>query len=306
MAKYSTTRLGLLRTMTSVLAWGCLHGGVLLAEEASDQALSTTQWQWGWEVRTQHFIVFCTTTRQQAQWAASQAEEALVDTQRLSSRWTDRGRQQRFGRPAIGIFITDRPLDARNPGGPRLALTDYGHDIYINLQSGTAELSQRLPQLRRETFNAQLRSYGQDQLLPKWVQTGLANYIAEEKLSAVNQMETLAIQTNRRETLLVKYLIEGDDARHATDFFAAMSATIAQYRPDPFGSPVGWNERVLRLPPGNRRLPRRFPLEELVATPAVQQGFAKWLAEPKQGQSGPQPTRPKVNEFVKDGSRAAK
>jgi len=186
-------------------------------------------------------------------------------------------------------------------------------DVRVVLRHGEPGLRQRRAQLRRGIFQAQLRIAGQDKLLPDWVQAGLAAYVSGEGPTEPTQERGPSggsvMDDEQREVLLVRYLLEGDDAKYASDFSAAMAATLAQYPQDPFHSPIGWNEKVKRLTPSVPR-PRSFPLDKLIAEPAVQQGFSQWLAGAKPEQANTEPKQPDIeasrtaiNEFGKDPSQ---
>ncbi|NQU21691.1 MAG: hypothetical protein HQ567_10435 [Candidatus Nealsonbacteria bacterium] len=244
-------------------------------------------WQWGWEVQTQRYSVFCTTNRSDALWAARQMERAWSDYVRLTDLWTDVTRRPQFKTAALRVLITDRPLKVRVPGGGGVstgngqAAVDYGPDVYVGLQAADGPLPNRLGQMRREAFRRFLRMTGQDRTLPPWVQTGLAARFAEQSPDghvaggADGGKEPQAV-------LQVRYLLIGNDARHAPDFLAALAATDIERPVDP-SSPTVWNRDVLR---GSRDTPPRgtTELDRLLHSSAVRQGLAVWLADPQAGQ----------------------
>ncbi|MBN2477245.1 MAG: hypothetical protein JXB62_21740 [Pirellulales bacterium] len=297
------------------------------AETAVDKAESVADdlhprpWQWGWEIRTRHLIVFCTTNRQQATWAARHAEVAFADAARLADHWTDRHGHSAPEPRAIGVLVTDRPPEVRQPPNPPtrsaslISISDVADstDVCVALRGGGAELQQHLPQLRREVFRAMLRTTGQDAGLPEWVKEGLATYLSGEKLLAPAERGVsdawltrsdsagdLRPEDRRQAAWLVRYLIEGDDARHAEEFFTAIAATLA-HRPPVRFSAAGWDESVMRF---TRRTYRGGqPLEVLVRTAAVGNGFSQWLAAENAEKPVGESIRPRVREFMEPGAK---
>jgi len=277
--------------------------GTALNRPDPPEILQATRRMIGWDIRTRHFIIFCTTTREDGQWVAQQAEKAFADARQLGAHWTEtRMPPPRFRKQAIGIMVTDHPLQRRaagSPGPPRV--DDYGSDVYIRLgRREAAGVRRHLPQLRVGTFYTMLRASGQSQLLPNWVQEGLAKYISGDtppKAAARGWIGSdLATDDARQAALLVQYLVEGDDARHAADLLASMAATVAQYPHGPF-SPIGWDESLMRMA-RPRLKPKQYPLEELIARPDIQRGFTQWLAGPEQEQPTEQPTVPPKRQLL--------
>jgi len=292
-------------------------------DEAADSARPRpTHRQGGWEVRTRHFMIFCTTGEEDAAWTAEQMERAFSETVRLADQWIGTHQRKELDDAAVGVLVTDRPLPWRVPPTPGPSQIDYGPQIYVALEKGKPALRRQLPQMRRELFQTLLRLTRQDRLLPSWVQVGLAAYISDDELpqfprglsqfsrglsqfsrsenGTVPFREPLArsIQTparpitpdrkaakkqDPREAILwVRYLLEGHDAAYAPDFFAAMAAAVAKRPADPF-SPFDWNESVMRLGAAVSASPRT-PLGELAASAAVRRKFSQWLADPAVGQ----------------------
>ena len=58
----------------------------------------------GWEFRTRHFVIFSTTGKENAAWAADQLELAWDEMGSLADQWTDLHRQEAFGIGAVGAL----------------------------------------------------------------------------------------------------------------------------------------------------------------------------------------------------------
>ena len=233
----------------------------------------------GWEMRTRHFVVVCTSSAEQARWLAHELERSWSEIGRLADPWTAVHRQPTFGIGAVNVLVTDRPVQPRaRPGaGPRNG--SFEPDIYINLSDGPSRLPERLPQLRQEAFRAFLRVAQLDQVLPGWVQAGLAAYHAGGEPPPDEQA--------RSAVLRVRYLLEGDDAQFAPALFSAMAATVSGHPQDPFSSAPGTHNGAWFYRDG--RSGEQSALEEMSRTPQWQEGFRAWLADPHAGQPVVQP-----------------
>ncbi len=205
----------------------------------------------GWEVRTKHFVVLATSSPELASEAARQLESTWARIGHLADHWTDVHRRPSFGMGAVSVVLTDRLPNpgARPAEGPR-PLNDEAV-IFLSVPRGARDLGADLPALKREALFAFLRVAQQDHVIPAWVQTGLADYIAGEQPDA-DTMKRLPLPSMtppqrdghrvQRETtevprldrtaaaLWVGYLLEGDDAVHAPAFLAALAA-VAPSRP---------------------------------------------------------------------------
>jgi len=261
---------------------------------------------WGWEVRTRHFVVFSTVSPEQANWTAQEMERAWSDVGLLADQWTDVHRRPEFGIGAVGVLVNDRPLRANAQPAPGPRTTNYSPNLYISQGDGPSSREERLVELRREAFLAFLRATGQDQVLPDWVQAGLAAHlsgaeppdgsamrpdppepagdqpsVAWARRVVADRMAPLSMD-RQRAILWVRYLLEGDDAKYAVPFLAGLRTLVAGHPQDPFlpGEGVRGAARFeTRLPPN-----RRCPLEQLTMTPGIREEFADWLADAKAGQ----------------------
>ena len=251
-------------------------------------------------VRTGHFIVFCTSAQQPARWAAREMETAYADMTSLVGQGTDLGQaHQRLGRQdrgrdttvrALGVLLTDRPLSERELGTPWDVAPDLGTDLYVASRGDTAGLEKHLPAMRRKAFLTYLQLLGQDRVLPPWAREGLADYIAQPDGIAQPDSENMpadaAPQRGRGDARWVRFLLEGDDARYAPDFFTAMTAALARAATDPY-SPFDWDEGVMRFGPPSATLgPATLgssPVDVLMSRPDMQQRFSAWLDDPEAG-----------------------
>ncbi len=262
----------------------------------------------GWEIRTRHFVVFSTIGREKAAWAAEELEAAWQSAGRLADQWTDVHRRDAFGVGAVGVMLTDGQRRsgggpaAGPPAGPRD--TNFGAMIFLNADDEAAPIEERLHQLRREGVAAFLRVTGQDYALPEWVRVGLGGYLSGEELPAdeIRSLQSPKMDSGgaaaawaRRITsdamagrgpdlveseLWVRYLLEGDDGRHAPRFFDALSKAIDSVPPEVHLRGADW-----------------LDLERMTADSAVREGMTDWLADREAGQ--PQ-VRPKPEEMRLD------
>jgi hypothetical protein len=262
----------------------------------------------GWTVKSEHFVVVATTSQADAAWAAEEFERTWTAIGRLADQWTQTHRQPGFGQQEVSVVVTQVPRHPKSTPttGPTF---NPGPDIYVNLSDGSASLEDRLPQMRSEVFAAFLRVCRHEMLMPEWVQVGLAAYFSDQVApeAPFGTLEppapflpptkgawarrvmlgpgSVSIENPQQAAeaaLWVRYLLEGDDAQYADQFFTALSTTLAQgtrdrlsstekargvapRRPEPSPpEPVNWN-RLTRDRVGSREI-------------------ADWLADPNVGQ----------------------
>ena len=261
----------------------------------------------GWEIRTRHFVIFSTIGEENAAWAGQQLESAWREVGSLADQWTDLHRQDAFGVGAVGVLLTDG--QRRSRGGPSAGPreTDYGAMIFLNAGDQPVPIRERLPQLRREAVAAFLRVTQQDRAFPHWVQAGLAAYFSGEELFAdgIRRLQPPEMDSRSRtaawdlrttsdsmaprgpdpveSALWVQYLLEGDDGRHAPQFFDALSMTLASAPREPY-SP---DDRSGSAGPSARA--DWSHLERLTADSTGTQGMTNWLADRHVGQPIPRP-----------------
>ena len=250
----------------------------------------------GWEIRTRHFVVFSTVGKENAAWAGQQLESVWRELGGLADQWTDVHRRDAFGVGAVAVLLTDG--QRRSRGGPSAGPreTNYGATIFINADDQPVPIGERLPQLRREAVAAFLRVTQQDQAFPRWVQAGLAAYFSGQELptdgiqglqppktDSSAGRDNWAFRTTAdsmavpgpepiKSALWVKYLLEGNDGRHAPQFFDALSRTLVASPREP------------HLADNRSATADRSHLERLTADSTVARGLTHWLADRLVGQ----------------------
>ena len=268
---------------------------------------------WGWEVRSRHFVVFSTVSAEQALWTARRMEQTWSDVGRLADQWTHVHRQPEFGIGAVAVMITNEEVHPRAEPAPGPAKTNYGAEIFVNLAEGSETLEKRLPQLRREAFLAFLRVAQQDQVLPDWVQVGLADYFSGAKppIDSVHELQppkpamgdptgvwarrvvadrmAPLVEDRQAATLWVRYFLEGYDAAAAPTFLAGMAAAIDRHPQDPF-HPAASVGGVLRFAAHSPPPPSPLPLHQLAAKASGGKRLDQWLADRELGQPIIRPT----------------
>lgn len=217
----------------------------------------------GVTVQSEHFAVVATTNKGEAAWAAEELERTWAEIGRLADQWTTVHRQPGFGQAGVSVVITEQPRHPRYQPTDRPNLTLAGPDIYLNLSDRQESLQERLPLIRSEAFAAFLRVCRHDMLMPEWVQVGLAAYFSgtpapETSGSSLPAPAPFVLPTkgawarqvmldggamsveNRQQAtqaaIWVRYLLEGDDAQHADQFFTALATTLAQGSQDELSS----------------------------------------------------------------------
>ncbi len=241
----------------------------------------------GWEVRTKHFVVVATTTRQDAVRTAQIMATAWEDMGALADQWTDLHRRETFGVGAVSVWIVDGDRRSRQPASGRGEAAEPADTVFVDLSDGRGSIEDRVVQLRGKTVDAFFRVSHQEQAVPQWVRTGLAAYVSGERPASqrVQRLEPPRPGAGSGEmaqsALWVRYFLEADDARRAPDFFQAMASAIT----DGPGA-VYVAQRPRRIVRGVR--PERlggFPaFERLTTAPEILDGANDWLSHPMSGQ----------------------
>lgn len=262
----------------------------------------------GWTVNSEHFVVVATTSQADAAWAAEEFERTWTAIGRLADQWTQVHRQPGFGQQGVCVVVTQEPRH------PRLASTaeptlNPGLDIFVNLSDGGAPLKDRLPQMRSEVFAAFLCVCRHEMLLPEWVEVGLGAYFSGEPapeapfgsltppdpfvpptkgawarrvMLGPGSVSMENPQQAAQAALWVRYLLEGDDAQYADQFFTALSTTLAQGTRDGLSS----TQKARGAAP---RWVEPLPLEtvswgRLTKDRIASREIADWLADRNVGQ----------------------
>lgn len=261
-----------------------------------------TQSHRGWEIREDQFTVFADASQADARWAAAHVKAAWGQTAALADHWTRIHRQPDFGLNSTQIVIDSQPPRGRDAQLTTVNVVGIQTQVYLNVASGQPTLEQQVLRLREGAAFALLHTCGFDSAAPPWVVQGMAAVAAEQKLdpqllkaardaklaarfggqqwryerSAQDQLDYPALDGNQA-ALAVKFLLTGDDARHAPALLAAIrggwdlaerSAALGQnYRGQP-GDP--------QLPPTHTEF------DALIG--GLQTQLAAWEQDPLVGQ----------------------
>lgn len=263
----------------------------------------------GWTAQSEHFVVVATTSKADAVWAAEELERTWAEINRLADQWTGVHRQPGFGQAGISLVITNQPRHPRSEPTDKPDLSPAGPDIYVNLSGSSESLQERLPQMRSEAFAAFLRVCRHEMLMPEWVQVGLASYFSDTPLpetpggtliapdpfvlpskgawarQVMLDGGTMAIEGQRQAAqalLWVRYLLEGNDAQYADQFFTALATTLAQSSQDELST----TPKARGISPRPRIPQPQHPVawEHLVGGQIASSDVSDWLADRDVGQ----------------------
>jgi hypothetical protein len=265
----------------------------------------------GQEFRSKHFVVVSMFGPEHAEEVAAELEAVWEDTGRLADHWMDEHRDPRFGIGAVGVMIDNDPR-LQQPWTPGPRPTNFGTDIYVSVAVDESFDDDALDQLRRESTKALFRVAKLDQVLPAWVQNGLANYVARrrEQPGPVDRPVTLASEevisgaslvANFRRTVAdrlpqpptdaagdeawVEFLLEGEDGRHVGELFEfigeAVEDPVRQPRPT---AVVGPGDGYLNLEGDVAWRPEAVLASNSSNGADADGRFRRWLADPLVGQ----------------------
>jgi hypothetical protein len=237
-------------------------------------------------------------------------EAVWEDTGRLADHWMDEHRDPRFGIGAVGVMIDNDPRH-QQPWTPGPRPTNFGTDIYVSVAEDESFDDDDLNELRRESTKALFRVAKLDQVLPAWVQNGLANYVARrrEQPGPVDRPVSLALEevitgvsvvANFRRTTAdelpqpptdaaaeawVEFLLEGEDGRHVGELFAfiggAVESAVRQPRPT---AVVGPGDGYLNLEEDVAWRPEAVLVDDPQNVADADGRFRRWLIDPLDGQ----------------------
>ena len=273
-----------------------------LPDERQEPRQAERQTHRGFEVATGQIQVVATTNGNDARLAAEQALEGWNKTARLADHWTDVHKQANFAQGAVQVVVGSEP--ARH-GQPPVAVSVVGQAtlIRVNVAPGQPSLEEQQGQLRQASALAFLHTAELDRQLPEWVCQGLSTYSGRVRGETPKESDTSAEETPAAPSLgihqwrydraapdrlaepaseetdasqLVRFLIEGNDARHAGEFFDCLREHLANSRPDPDRGFQRQNDPSL---PAARDSDR---LDQLVAALATE--FDEWMKDPQIGQ----------------------
>jgi hypothetical protein len=248
----------------------------------------------GWEVRGETFVVMANTSEEDAELAARAIEGSWSDTMKMADYWTEVHHQPNFSVAAISVHIDQNPRRDHQEGD--LRFVDNRAHIYLNVSEGEPSVEDQLGNLRASTVHAFWRRSELDRQLPTWVRSGLASYVAAQQALAAGDTAQPTLGTNfqvydaywQRErigrhelapapeaeaeaAIRVRYLLEGDDARHAPSFFAALAQTVQEApAPERLGGVRGYQP--------NDSLEYETAVDQLCAD--KQQAMGEWISNP--------------------------
>lgn len=268
----------------------------------------------GYVQESPHFSIVAD-NRADATWAAEEMERAWTGVSRLADQWTEAHRRLDLDQGLLGVVVTRQTLHPQRRSGSDQYPGSATPEIYVNLSDGKLSLEDRLPQVRAATLAAMLYLTGQDEVLPAWVQMGLAAYVsgqpaAEPTLTRLDPPgpfvpptkdhwpwrtearfgSNLAIPGDQayQAALWVRYLLEGDDATHADQFFKALATAVAEGSRSVMSS----TQKARAVPPrAIARTPQSaLTLETLTGQTVSTGDVSDWLADRNVGQPIVQPT----------------
>jgi hypothetical protein len=221
-----------------------------LLDELDLPQMPERQSQLGFEVRSKEFVVVARTSMEDARHAAKQMQQSWKRAGDLADHWSTVHRRPSFGIGALQLVISDDPVRENDRPPVTLNVVGIQTQIALNVAPGQPTLTEQLPRLREATAWAFLHTAQFDDQFPAWVCTGLANYAAIEGTPVSGQVQELLphgqslgglqwrgkriepgqleMPSNHRDqsALEVRYLLEGNDAQLAPQFFAALRQTV--------------------------------------------------------------------------------
>ena len=258
----------------------------------------------GYEIKTDKFIVVANTRVDDSRWVAAQMETMWADFGRLADAWTKSHHQPDFGIDSVQVYIDgNKPKDRDLP---RTTLSVVGIQTQINLYVGPEQpgLEDQIYRLRKAAGQAFLHTAELDRQLPPWACDGLATYVAAERLSpeqvkAGDELDQapsaprlggqqwrfkrteqdrlhMPAFDHAQAAQEVEFLLTGDDAAHAPEFFAAMKESIAAVN---FRRTQGSLVTARR---GEEQPADPGPVDQLAAQ--LGKSFEEWKKTPLRGQ----------------------
>jgi hypothetical protein len=263
----------------------------------------------GWHLRGENLEVVANSSYEDAVFAQAQATRAWADAGSLADHWTKVHRNPNFALGKVQLFVDNAPPRDQEQPITTLDVVGMQTQVHLNVAPGQPPLEEQLPRLRQATAWALLHTAEMDRQLPPWVCTGLATYVARAGLppdapdpnanpagvplggqqwryvrgqTDVLDVTAPNLEQIERESAMVKFLIEGNDAAHALDFFNAVGDSIATVNANRFLEKGNF-------PPRGVAQPNKLtgPVDQL-AESAVPD-FEAWLKDPQMGQPVFQP-----------------
>lgn len=257
----------------------------------------------GYEVARGPVVVIAATNLQDARAAAEQATNAWTRMAELHNRFDQVDRRPPFPLGSLQVFVDQASLPRERLGLlPEGSAVGQMTQMAIALEPGgpSRDVEQ---QLRAGAARAYLHAAALDRQLPNWVCDGLAAYVAAPPLSeepggepaefaplqpplrasqqrlahasTISPVEGVAEQSEAAS--LVRFLLEGDDARHAGPFLTLLAKQLAE-SDGPASGPTSL--KAAPTPPVEHSALTQF-------VNALADDFTQWKKDPQMGQ----PTR---------------
>lgn len=257
----------------------------------------------GYEVRTNQFIIVSTSGANDARWVAKEVEQSWTEFGKLADHWFEGHHQPDFGIGALQVTIDNEPPKDRDLPLTTINVVGIQTNLLLNISQGQPKLAEQLLELRKAAMLAFMHTAEMDRQMPPWVCDGLATNVAKQGLSeealvpliakagpavplggqqwrfkraTQDRLETIPLDHDAAEAQ-VKFLLEGNDAQHAPELFAALRQCIDDAN----------RARVAERGSSNRPDQR----EPSTSTTAVDRlavttrdEFSQWLKEPLMGQ----------------------
>ena len=240
----------------------------------------------GWEVRGEHFTVLATTRAEDAMTANDHLERAWRAAADLSRPWIPGDRKKQRRTIAVGVLIDDHPRRVAKIAAPSEAFQQQTSGIFVSVARGRPPLARQLSKLRQDAVLAYYRREGVDADLPRWVQTGLARYVARrtgERSAAADEAANAASRgvqppaaSDESAERWVRFFMEGDDARHLPAFFAALATSIE-------ADPTADGKFAFHWTRPQDRPGEALSLDRLTDDHHIRRDVARWLKDPLTG-----------------------
>ncbi len=143
----------------------------------------------GWEVRTEHFVVTSSESREQAATMAQGLEATWQQWADVADAWTTSHRDPGFAREPTGVMLVSEPvpLDRRAAPGPRAANSDSDMFVYLDdfanpiaRSENTAVTPGALQAARGEMVQAMFRRTRLEARLAPWLRQAVAEWVTLE------------------------------------------------------------------------------------------------------------------------------
>ena len=271
-----------------------------IPDELDRPARRQTSSHRGWEYRADQFTIVATTSQADARWAAAEVAKVRTEMADLADRFTHVHRAADFGLNSLQVVIDDRPPRDRDAPPATVNVIGLQTQVVIHVSPGQPPLAEQLPRLRAGAALALLHAAELDRALPDWVIDGLAGHVAFDKLPVADESvptragvhpplggrqwrEARVAQDRLSSTpqdvsaaaSQVRFLLTGDDAAYAPEFFAAIRAAVQQGQFAAAGTVSRRRGEI--VPPA-----AAGQLDALFA--AHQSRYAAWLNDPQIGQ----------------------